>query len=93
MFPLVKFATGIPACVHPASAVPLSIFFAPLAILFSAFTVPVGFVAGERIRTVAATGATRSVFRLSGTIASPLTLVICLALVALFRMIVTSGAS
>ncbi len=93
MFPLVKFATGIPACVYSSTAVPLSIFFAPIAILFSAFTVPVGFVAGERIGTISAVGATRSVFRLTGTIASPLTLVICLALVALFRMIVSSGAS
>ncbi len=30
MFPLVKFATGIPACVYSSTAVPLSIFFAPL---------------------------------------------------------------
>ena len=93
MFPLVRFATGIPACVYPGTAVPLSIFFAPIAILWSAFTVPVGFVAGERIGTIARAGAQKSVFRLSGSIASPLTLLICLALVALFRMIVFSGAS
>jgi len=93
MFPLVKYATGIPACVYPGTAVPLSIFFGPIAILFSAFTVPVGFIVGERIRKVSALGAPRSVFRLTGSIASPLTFVICLALVFLFRMIVTSGAS
>lgn len=89
MFPLVKYATGIPACVYPGTAVPLSIFFAPLAILFSAFTVPVGFIAGDRIRRISSTGTPRSVFRLTGSIASPLTLVLCLALVALFRLIVT----
>ena len=93
MFPLVKYATGIPACVYPGTAVPLSIFFAPLAILFSAFTVPVGFVAGERIRKITEAGTPRSVFRLTGSIASPVALVLCLALVFLFRLIVTSGAS
>jgi len=89
MFPLVKYATGIPACVYPATAVPLSVFFAPIAILFSAFSVPVGFVAGERIRMMAEVGTPRSAFRLAGSIASPLTLVLCLTLVFLFRLIVT----
>ena len=88
MFPLVKYATGIPACVYAGTAVPLSIFFAPLAILFSAFTVPVGFAAGERIRKISEMGTMRSVFRLTGNFASPLTLVLCLVLVFLFRLIV-----
>jgi hypothetical protein len=89
MFPLVKYATGIPACVYPATAVPLSIFFAPIAILLSAFTVPIGFVAGERIRRISTKEIPGSVFRLTGSLASPLTLVLCLALVFLFRLIVT----
>jgi hypothetical protein len=89
MFPLVKYATGIPACVYPGTAVPLSIFFAPIAIIFSAFTVPAGFVAGERIRKISVLEIPRSVFRWTGSIASPLTLVICLALVALFRILVS----
>ena len=89
MFPLVKYATGIPACVHPATAVPLSIFFAPLAILFSAFTVPLGFVAGEKIKKISGRETSKAVFRLSGSLASPLALVLCLALVFLFRLIVT----
>ena len=89
MFPLVKYATGIPACVYPVTAVPLSIFFAPVAILFSAFTVPIGFLAGERIKRISTKEIPGSVFRLTGNIASPLTLVLCLALVFLFRLIVT----
>lgn len=89
MFPLVKYATGIPACVYAGTTVPLSIFFAPLAILFSAFTVPIGFVAGEWIRKISVGGSPRSVFRLTGSIASPLTLILCLALVFLFRLIIT----
>jgi hypothetical protein len=87
MFPLVKYATGIPACVYAETAVPLSIFFAPIAILFSAFTVPVGFAAGEWLSRISGAEAQRSLFRLTGSLASPLTLVICLVLVAVFRMI------
>jgi hypothetical protein len=90
MFPLVKYATGVPACVYPGTAVPLSIFFAPVAIIFSAFTVPVGFVAGEWIRKISTAGTQGYLFRLTGSLASPLTMIICIALVALFRLIVTS---
>jgi len=89
MFPLVKYATGIPACVYPGTSVPLSIFFAPVAIVFSAFTVPAGFVAGERIRKVSGVGVPGSRFRLTGNTVSPLTLIICLALVTLFRVMVS----
>ena len=90
LFPLVKYATGVPACVYPNTMVPLSIFFAPVAIAFSAFTVPLGFLAGERI------GASLDHFGLHirsaflRTIVSPATLALCLALVFLFRMIVVS---
>jgi hypothetical protein len=91
MFPLVKFATGIPACIYPGTAIPLSVFFAPLAILLSAFTVPLGFMAGERIVKITERGIRGSGFRLTGSIVTPLTFVICLALVTLFRWIVSSG--
>jgi hypothetical protein len=93
MFPLVKFATGIPACVYPGTSVPLSIYFAPIAIIFSAFLVPLGFLTGDWIRKASGAGSGRSVLRLSGNLAPPVTLVICLALVFMFRMIVTSGLS
>ncbi len=54
LFPLVKFVSGIPARVFAGTLVPLSIFFAPIAVLLSAFTVPLGFVTGEKIRSTAA---------------------------------------
>ncbi|MDH4196331.1 MAG: hypothetical protein OEW05_02885 [Candidatus Aminicenantes bacterium] len=49
VFPLVKFATGIPACVVPGTAYPLSLYYAPIAIGVSLFTVPLGWLAGERL--------------------------------------------
>ena len=49
VFPLVKFATGIPACVVPGTAYPLSLYYAPIAIGASLLTVPLGWLAGERL--------------------------------------------
>jgi hypothetical protein len=43
VFPLVKLATGIPACVVPGTSVPLSIAFAPLAMVAGALAVPLAF--------------------------------------------------
>jgi len=42
-FPLVNLATGVPACLVPGSAVPLSVAFAPLAIAAGAGAVPLAF--------------------------------------------------
>jgi len=88
LFPLVKFATGIPACVYPSTMIPLSILFAPLAILFSGITVPLGFVAGEKLRT----GFTRIDLRIERSFLRhmifPAAMGIGLTLIVLFRMVV-----
>jgi hypothetical protein len=49
LFPLVRFATGIPACAVPGTTMPLSLAYAPIAIAVSALTVPLGFLAAARI--------------------------------------------
>jgi len=84
LFPLVKFVTGIPACVAVGTSVPLSIYYAPLAIFLALFSVPLGFWLGERFES-AFLGEHR-LPRLN-TIVSPLTLIICLAIVTLIRLI------
>jgi hypothetical protein len=48
-FPMVRFATGIAACVVAGTAIPLSLYYAPVAVALSALTVPLGFAAGARI--------------------------------------------
>jgi len=48
LFPLVKFATGIPACVIPGGTTPLSLYYALLAIGISMITVPLGFLAAAK---------------------------------------------
>jgi hypothetical protein len=49
LFPLVRFATGIPACVVPGTTMPLSLAYAPIAVAVSALTVPLGFLAAGRL--------------------------------------------
>lgn len=49
LFPLVKYATGIPACVYPGTQYPLSLYFAPVAIFISMVSCPVGFAVGEKL--------------------------------------------
>ena len=49
LFPLVKFATGIPACVAAGTSIPLSLYYAPIAVGLSIVLVPAGFRLGERI--------------------------------------------
>ena len=48
LFPLVKFATGVPACVTGTSY-PLSLYYAPIAVALSALTVPLGLRAGQAL--------------------------------------------
>lgn len=48
LFPLVKFATGVPACVTGTSY-PLSLYYAPIAVALSALTVPAGLLAGHAL--------------------------------------------
>jgi len=49
LFPLVKYATGVPACVAPGTGYPLSLYYAHFAVLISMITVPLGFAAGKKI--------------------------------------------
>jgi hypothetical protein len=91
LFPLVKFATGIPACIYPGTTIPLSIFFAPVAIVFSAVTVPLGFLVSNKIRPLVEgyePVITRKVIQYMIT---PATLIVCLAMVIVIRLIVSAS--
>ncbi|MGB8953190.1 MAG: hypothetical protein WCC06_11075 [Candidatus Aminicenantales bacterium] len=56
LFPLVRFITGIPACVVPGTSVPLSLYYAPVAVGISLITVPFGFWVGEKVKALESTG-------------------------------------
>jgi hypothetical protein len=87
-FPLVKYATGVPACVYPNTAIPTSIFFSPIAIAISAITVPLGLRAGIWFAGwYSETGARiRSAFLRA--LLSPATAGVCILLIVVFRLIV-----
>jgi hypothetical protein len=86
MFPLVKFFTGVPACVYPGTMVPLSIYFAPVALVASMVLVPLGFFVGDKIST--------AFIRIDNSVASafaklsfsPVIALVCIALIMFIRM-------
>jgi hypothetical protein len=84
-FPLVRFATGIAACVVAGTSIPLSLYYAPVAIALSALTVPLGFAAGARLaalETSLSPAALAAFRRLSPAVAA-----LSLAALALLRLI------
>ena len=87
LFPLVKFVTSIPACVYPGTGIPLSIYFAPFAIVFSAFTVPLGFWIGERLKIRASQHIKGHHQKILNRLVSPAVLAVCMGIAALIRQI------
>jgi len=87
LFPLVKFTTGISACVVPGTGYPLSLYYIHFAILISLVTVPSGFWVGAKLKKFT-TGTVSSV-PLAGYIrlVSPVTSILCLLTAALLRPI------
>jgi hypothetical protein len=87
LFPLVKYATGIPACVIPGTGYPLSLYYAPLAVLLSSISVPLGFFAGEKIKALEVKWEDLFPGRKLGYVLSPATLLLCLAIIAFIRIL------
>lgn len=86
LFPLVKFATGVPACVAAGTGYPLSLYYIHYAVLISALTVPLGFWAGQKIKTLQS-----RILQLPGaqkleSILSPAALILCLLLITILRL-------
>lgn len=86
LFPLVKYATGIPACVHAGTGIPLSLYYGPLAVGFSCLTVHLGFLAGAKMTQLEERlyGAKR--WRQVKILASPVALLFCMAVIAFIRL-------
>jgi hypothetical protein len=87
LFPLVKYATGIPACVAPGTGYPLSLYYAYVAVAVSLITFPLGFLAGAKIRTIETNAVKVLGVRRLQFIASPAAVLICLAIILLIRSI------
>ncbi len=85
LFPLVRFATGVPACVAPGSAMPLSLVYAPIAVAFSAATVPLGFLAAAKLEAYEGRIAAAPNAGTLRWLAPAAALVLCLAAQSLIR--------
>ena len=87
LFPLVKFATGIPACVVAGTGYPLSLYYAYIAVALSLVTVPLGIVVGEKMRALDAGLVKALGMKKYPFIASPATVILCLIIILLIRTI------
>lgn len=86
LFPLVKYATGIPACVFPQTGYPLSLYYAPVAVFLSALTFPLGLWVGARVKAFQDGLEEASLGKKLGYLASPAALLVSLAIIALIRL-------
>jgi len=86
LFPLVKYATGVPACAIPGTGYPLSLYYIHVAVLASFITVPLGFLAGAKMESFVARLVKSLTQKKLEYILSPATFILCLAIVALLRL-------
>jgi hypothetical protein len=85
LFPFVKFATGIPACMVPGGTTPLSLYYAPLAVGLSLLTVPAGLWLGARAESWERVAGSRFLRGASALVPAASAL-LCLAALAALRL-------
>jgi hypothetical protein len=86
LFPLVRYATGVPACVVPGTGVPLSLHYIHVAALTSMVMVPLGMWAGSKIAVLEAGLMGRSAWARMRPLLAPAALLLGLALLAALRL-------
>jgi hypothetical protein len=86
LFPLVRFASGIPACVVPGTAYPLSLYYLPFAVGLSLVTVPIGFWLGERLSITEAQHEAFIRGKAFRFLVAPVVLAVCLLIIAAIRL-------
>jgi len=86
LFPLVKYATGIPACVVPGTGYPLSLYYIHFAVLISLVTVPAGFWVGVKMEAYKGQWSKASSRKRLDDILIPAALILCLVIITLLRL-------
>ncbi len=86
LFPLVKYATGVPACVAAGTGIPLALYYVHFAALASMVTVPLGIRFGAKIASYELRMAHLQPNRRLDLIISPAALLICLAILVALRL-------
>ncbi len=87
LFPLVKYATGVPACVVPGTGYPLSLYYIHFAVLASSVTVPLGFWLGVKLEIYESQWRKKPFSKKFDYILSPAALIFCLVVIALLRLV------
>ncbi|MBN2244992.1 MAG: hypothetical protein JW755_04015 [Candidatus Aminicenantes bacterium] len=85
LFPLVRFATGIPACTAAGTGYPLSLYYAYVAVAASMITLPLGVWVGSRIASLEYKLTPKLSKAPLRYIISPAAIILCLVIVALIR--------
>ena len=85
LFPLVKFATGVPACTAAGTGYPLSLYYAYVAVAASMITMPAGVWAGCKILSLEEKLAPKFNTSRLRFIVSPAAILLCMVIVALIR--------
>lgn len=86
LFPLVRFATGVPACVVPGTGYPLALYYAPIAVGLSAVTCPLGMAFGEKWASLSARESSNVMIKKLVPVSLRFVPLICLALILLIRL-------
>lgn len=87
LFPLVRYATGVPACVAPGTGYPLSLYYIHFAVLISFIFVPLGFGAGAKISVfLSRPSGIRSVGKIEQLL-SPAALILSLLIITFLRLV------
>ena len=87
LFPLVKYATGIPACTAAGTGIPLSLYYAYIAVAASVITVPFGLWIGAKILSLDTPSVTTSGGRLWKRAASPAAVIVSFVALLILRLI------
>ncbi len=86
LFPLVKYVTGIPACVLPGTNYPLSLYYAPLAISLSAISFPLGLLFGKSLGALEEKTSLGSAYIWLRRILAPVSLLTGMAVLIILRI-------
>ncbi|RPI46054.1 MAG: hypothetical protein EHM46_01035 [Bacteroidetes bacterium] len=87
LFPLVRFATGVPACLYAATNIPLVYHTAPVAIGITMITVPLGYFAAASYLKMIREKNTNLQHSFAYRFWSPAVIIGCLLVIILFRII------
>jgi hypothetical protein len=87
LFPLVKFATGVPPCVVAGTGYPLSLYYIHFAVLISIVTVPLGFLVGARLEKLSLDVIKTPAIQKLNFILTPAAFILCLIIMALMRLV------